>query len=221
MEWLFGRKKTPAEMMRESQRALKKAMRELDRERASLEKQEKKVTMDIKASAKQGQNSVMRIQAKDLVRTRNHIKKMILMKSQIQTVSLSIQGMKSTNTMAQALKNVTKAMHRMNTSMNLPQITAIMQQFEKESGMMEEKQAVMDEAVDDVMGEEEDEEETERIVDQVFAELGLSLDGELQHAPTSAPPAAVPDQGDAELQRRLDNLMGGPPDGGGGGAPAP
>merc|ERR1719473_2463405 len=201
MEWLFGRKKTPAEMLRESQRALKKAMRELDRERASLEKQEKKVTMDIRASAKAGQNAVMRIQAKDLVRTRNHIKKMILMKSQIQTVSLSIQGMKSTNTMAQALKNVTKAMHRMNTSMNLPQITAIMQQFEKESGMMEEKQAVMDEAVDDVMGEEEDEEETERIVDQVFAELGLSLDG--------------------ELQRRLDNLMGGPPDGGGGGAPAP
>ena len=27
MEWLFGRKKTPAEMLRESQRALKKAMR--------------------------------------------------------------------------------------------------------------------------------------------------------------------------------------------------
>lgn len=27
MEWLFGRKKTPAEMMRESQRSLKKAMR--------------------------------------------------------------------------------------------------------------------------------------------------------------------------------------------------
>jgi hypothetical protein len=44
--------------------------------------------------------AVMRIMAKDLVRTRNHVKKMILMKSQIQTVALSIQGMKSTNTMA-------------------------------------------------------------------------------------------------------------------------
>lgn len=27
MEWLFGRKKTPAEMLKEHQRALKKAMR--------------------------------------------------------------------------------------------------------------------------------------------------------------------------------------------------
>merc|ERR1719473_391825 len=85
MEWLFGRKKTPAEMLRESQRALKKAMRELDRERASLEKQEKKVIIDIRASAKAGQNAVMRIQARDLVRTRNHISKMILMKSQVRS----------------------------------------------------------------------------------------------------------------------------------------
>merc|ERR1719473_527689 len=151
MEWLFGRKKTPAEMLRESQRALKKAMRELDRERASLEKQEKKVIIDIRASAKAGQNAVMRIQAKDLVRTRNHISKMILMKSQIQTVSLSIQGMKSTNTMAEAMKNVTKAMGKMNKTINMPQMTAIMRDFEK-------KQEMMDDAVDDVMGEEGDEE---------------------------------------------------------------
>lgn len=31
MEFLFGRRKTPAEMLRQNQRALNKAMRELDR----------------------------------------------------------------------------------------------------------------------------------------------------------------------------------------------
>lgn len=212
MEWLFGRKKTPAEMLRESQRSLKKAMREMDRERSSLEKQEKKVIIDIKASAKAGQNEVTRIQAKDLVRTRNHIKKMILMKSQIQTVSLSIQGMKSTNTMAQAMKNVTKAMGRMNKSMNMPQITAIMAEFEKQSEMMAMKQEIMDDAVDDVMGEEDDEEETEAIVDQVFEELGLNI-GESMSTPgtgdmekQTAPAAS---DADADLMARLENLRGG------------
>lgn len=55
MEWLFGRKKTPQEMLRQNQRALNKAMRDLDRERQRMEQQEKKVIADIKKMAKQGQ----------------------------------------------------------------------------------------------------------------------------------------------------------------------
>lgn len=46
MEFLFGRRKTPAEMLRQNQRALNKAMRELDREKSRMEMQEKKVTLD-------------------------------------------------------------------------------------------------------------------------------------------------------------------------------
>lgn len=55
MEFLFGRKKTPDEMLRQNQRALTKAMRDLDRERQKMEQQEKKVIADIRKMAKQGQ----------------------------------------------------------------------------------------------------------------------------------------------------------------------
>lgn len=55
MEFLFGRRKTPAEMLRQNQRALNKAMRELDRERSRLEVQEKKIIADIKKMAKMNQ----------------------------------------------------------------------------------------------------------------------------------------------------------------------
>jgi charged multivesicular body protein 2A len=55
MSFLFGKKKTPEEMLRQNQRALNKAMRDLDRERTQLENQEKKVIMDIKKMAKMGQ----------------------------------------------------------------------------------------------------------------------------------------------------------------------
>lgn len=55
LEWLFGRKKTPEEMLRQNQRALNKAMRDLDRERSKMEQQEKKVIADIKNMAKKGQ----------------------------------------------------------------------------------------------------------------------------------------------------------------------
>ena len=42
-------------MLRQNQRALNKAMRDLDRERQHMEQQEKKVIADIKKMAKQGQ----------------------------------------------------------------------------------------------------------------------------------------------------------------------
>lgn len=52
--------------------------------------------------------------AKDLVRTRRYVKKFILMRANIQAVSLKIQTLKSNNAMAQAMKGVTKAMMTMN-----------------------------------------------------------------------------------------------------------
>lgn len=55
MEWLFGKKVTPEEMLRKNQRALNKAMRDLDRERMRMEQQEKKIIADIKKLAKDNQ----------------------------------------------------------------------------------------------------------------------------------------------------------------------
>ena len=55
MEWLFGKRVTPEEMLRKNQRALNKAMRDLDRERMRMEQQEKKIIADIKKMAKDGQ----------------------------------------------------------------------------------------------------------------------------------------------------------------------
>lgn len=59
------------------------------------------------------QDSV-KIMAKDLVRTRKYVKKFMLMKANIQGVSLKIQTLRSQNSMAEAMKGVTKAMQNMN-----------------------------------------------------------------------------------------------------------
>jgi charged multivesicular body protein 2A len=55
MEWLFGKRLSPEELLRKNQRALNKAMRDLDREKMKMEQQEKKVINDIKKLAKEGQ----------------------------------------------------------------------------------------------------------------------------------------------------------------------
>ena len=137
LEWLFGRRMTPEEMLRKNQRTLNKAMRDLDREKSHMEQQEKKLIADIKKTAKDGQmvgnwsynlsflvqfllctndtlQESVKIMAKDLVRTRRYIKKFTLMKANIQGVSLKIQTLRSQNAMAGAMRGVTRAMQSMN-----------------------------------------------------------------------------------------------------------
>lgn len=82
---------TPAERLRKHQRALEKTQRELDRERTKLEQQEKKLVQEIKKNAKNGQMGAVKVQAKDLVRTRRYIQKFYQMRTQLQAISLRIQ----------------------------------------------------------------------------------------------------------------------------------
>jgi hypothetical protein len=70
---MFGRNMSTQEKLRKHVRALQKTERELDRERQKLENQEKKLLQDIKKSAKAGQTGPLKIQAKDLVRTRRYV----------------------------------------------------------------------------------------------------------------------------------------------------
>ncbi|XP_073994507.1 vacuolar protein sorting 2 [Rhodnius prolixus] len=224
MEWLFGKKLTPDELLKKNQRALNKAMRDLDRERARMEQQEKKIIMDIKKMAKEGQMEAVKIMAKDLVRTRRYENKFMLMKANIQAVSLKIQTLRSQNAMAQAMKGVSRAMQSMNKQLNLPQIQKILQEFEKQSEIMDMKEEIMNDAIDDAIEDEGDEEESDAVVSQILDELGLQLTDQLSGLPQataslSASGSKVPlkagdgmDHGssandtDADLQARLDNL---------------
>ncbi|CAF0737273.1 unnamed protein product [Brachionus calyciflorus] len=221
MSFLFGKRLTPEEMLRNNQRALNKAMRDLDRERTHLETQEKKVIADIKKMAKMGQMDAVKVMAKDLVRTRNAAKKFMLMKANIQAVSLKITTLKSNHAMAQAMKQVTKAMSTMNKKMNLPEIQKIMMEFEKQSEMMDMKEELMDDAIDMALGDDDDEIEGDKIVNQVLDELGIELTEKLtglnpgdqsltpgakNKTPVAAGGGGVTSDADADLEARLEAL---------------
>ena len=61
---VFGKEKPLKEVLRENKRMITRAVRELDRERASLEKEEKRMVLEIKQYAKQGQMTAVKIMAK-------------------------------------------------------------------------------------------------------------------------------------------------------------
>ena len=115
----WGRKVPLKEVLRKNKREINKAVRELDRERANLEKQEQKLVADIKKYAKDGQMGPVKIMAKDLVRTRTYITKFIELRSHLNAVALKLQTVKSQEAMARAMKSVTEAMVRMNKTVKI------------------------------------------------------------------------------------------------------
>eukprot|EP00560_Eucampia_antarctica_P003528 CAMPEP_0197837594 /NCGR_PEP_ID=MMETSP1437-20131217/32622_1 /TAXON_ID=49252 ORGANISM="Eucampia antarctica, Strain CCMP1452" /NCGR_SAMPLE_ID=MMETSP1437 /ASSEMBLY_ACC=CAM_ASM_001096 /LENGTH=226 /DNA_ID=CAMNT_0043444751 /DNA_START=109 /DNA_END=789 /DNA_ORIENTATION=- len=216
---LFGKEKPLKEVLRENKRMISRAVRELDRERTSLEREEKRLTIEIKKAAKQQQMTAVAIMAKDLVRTRAHVTKFIEMRSHLQSCGLKLQTVKSHQAMADAMKSTTKAMMKMNQAVDAPAINKMMKEFEKENMKSELMQEVMGDMMDDAMEQDGDAEEEDQIVSQVLDEIGVSFGQEIPDAPTLGTTTQVeqPSQGGKvavgaadsslnDLEARLNNL---------------
>lgn len=74
----------------------------------------------------------------------------------------------------QSMKGATKLLGSMNRQMNLPALQRIAMEFERENEIMDQRQEMMDDAIDDATGLE-DEEEGEEIVKEVLDEIGVDL----------------------------------------------
>lgn len=119
--------------------------------------------------------------------------------------------------MMQSMKGATRLLGSMNRQMNLPALQRIAMDFERENDIMDQRQEMMDDAIDDVTGLEDDEQESEDVVNQVMDELGIDLGEALGETPSNLPKNAVAegrvaqaigggDHEDDDLQARLDSL---------------
>jgi len=155
----------------------------------------------------------------DLVRTRQHVTKFIEMRSHLQGCGLKLQTVKSHHAMANAMKATAKAMYKMNKAVDVPAITKMMAEFEKENAKTEIMQEIMGDTLDDALADESNEEAEEQIVSQVLDEIGISFGEELPEALVGTPAveekigtgkvaveAEVADSALSELEARLNNL---------------
>lgn len=223
-DWFFGKQLTPDEVMKTNVNLIRKSIREIEREIKKMENQEGKTIIEIKKSAAANNKMItVRVMAVDLVRTRNHIKKMTQMKTKLQAVLLTFQSIKAQSTMANAMKNVTLAMGQMNRQINLPSLTQIMKEFEIQSTTMEMKDELIQETMENLWDEDGEEADIDEIVNQVYDELGIKLESDLVSTPKNNNNKSISviknipikeegeietheDEKDKILQDRLDNL---------------
>ncbi|KAI9476756.1 ESCRT-III subunit protein did4 [Coemansia sp. RSA 990] len=211
LDFLFGKRVTPQERMRQNKRALQKAQRQINTEIAGMQRQEKKLLQDIKKSAKDGQMNACKVMAKDLVRTRRYVKKYSGMKTSLQALEMRLQRLSTSQQMSSAVLDATKAMRSMNKGMNLPGIQKVLMDFEREAGVMDMKEEMIDDTMDEAMqdDEEDEEEETDEVMQRVLDEIGVQTSQLLNSVPSGFTASQHKEDAlddDAALQARLANL---------------
>jgi len=222
MEWAFGNRQTSKEIVKEHQKIINKAVREIEREKNKLQRCETKIIADIKKTANEGQMGAARIMAKDLTRTRKHVERMYKMKTGLQAASSRIQTAKSGDAISVAAKGITDAMIHANGSIDLPSLERIAVEFQKQNEIMNLKEETVGDTLDEMWESDDEEAETDDILNRVSDDIGIKFERDLVDAPAPAAgkkheteTRASPEkrsaqtaemEADRDLQNRLENL---------------
>mmetsp|Transcript_9578 Transcript_9578/g.11115 ORF Transcript_9578/g.11115 Transcript_9578/m.11115 type:complete len:220 (+) Transcript_9578:123-782(+) len=201
---------------KETKREVRNSQRGMEREIRELEREEKKILMEIKQRAKQpgvkGMNDpALKSMAKNLVQIRNQKEKLYASKAQLSSVGMTATSMATQVAATAAIGSVSTAMGKINTAIDAKEMTKIMADFTRQNEVMEVRQEMMDDALTDAFDADEIEEEADQVTGQVLAELGIEMDKNFVglSAPSKTPVVqeeealadAMPD-----LKARLDAL---------------
>jgi len=206
---MFGKKKTPDQLMREQDRQLKRVQRDLGRDRGKMEREEKKLELEIKKAAKEGNKAACAVLAKQLVNLRKQKTRTYTASAQIGAVGMQAKSMNANMKVATAMGKTTKTMANVNKQMDAKKMSQTMQQFQRENMKMEMSEEMINDVMDDIFDESDDEQEQDAIVNQVLGEIGIELTGKMNTLNMPANKLGGTSQADQEvedIEAKLNNL---------------
>ena len=165
--------------------------------------------MEMKKLAKQGASkSALANMAKTIVKSRNSREKMLLTKTQINSISLTLSTMASQLRVADTLSSSTQLMKQMNQAMNMPKMNKIC----RDMAMEMHKAGLIEEAIDDSFAMMEDDElemEADEQVELVMDEIldGIMVNGQpLKRRLQESETVAEENQEEDQMISKLQNL---------------
>ncbi|KAL6484753.1 hypothetical protein MHYP_G00067980, partial [Metynnis hypsauchen] len=206
------KKKTVDDIIKEQTKELRGTQRQITRDRAALEKQEKQMEMEIKKMAKTGNREACKILAKQLVQLRKQKNRTYAVSSKVTSMSTQTKVMNSQMKMAGAMSTTAKTMQAVNKKMDPQKTLQTMQDFQKENLKMEMTEDMINDTLDEIFDESGDEEESQGIVNQVLDEIGIEISGKMVKAPSagkslpSASKAKTATISDEDIERQLKAL---------------
>ncbi|XP_062390652.1 charged multivesicular body protein 2Ba isoform X2 [Sardina pilchardus] len=177
------KKKTVDDIIKEQGKELRGTQRQITRDRAALEKQEKQMEMEIKKMAKTGNREACKILAKQLVQLRKQKNRTYAVSSKVTSMSTQTKVMNSQMKMAGAMSTSAKTMQTVNKKMDPQNTLKTMLDFQKENLKMGMTEDMIKNTLDEIFEESGDEEESEDIVTQVLDQIGIEISGKMSRVP--------------------------------------
>ncbi|KAJ6412150.1 hypothetical protein OIU84_005250 [Salix udensis] len=204
---LFSKKPSPKEVLRDSKKEMQHATRGIEKEIRALQLEEKKLVVEIKQTAKTGNDAATKILARQLIRLRQQIANLQGSRAQMRGIATHTQAMHAQSSVAVGLKGASKAMEAMNKQMAPAKQMMVIREFQKQSAQMDMTTEMMSEAIDDALDNDEAEEETEELTNQVLDEIGVDFASQMSAAPkgkiTGKNREDASSSGIDELEKRL------------------
>lgn len=204
IHWFASPTISSKQMLVDAQKAIRKGIYEIERERNRLIEREAARTVEIRNTAAKGQTAVVRIMAKDLVRIRQGIAKFYQIQAELESVNTTMATMNSIAVMGQAMTDAARSLQRMNAFQSLPSLQRVLQTFAKEHSLMDMKQEVMNDAMDMALDTGDTETDQEAVINQVLDEIGIKTAGSMPEA--SAGSKGKAEAGVDDITARLEKL---------------
>ena len=167
------------EQIRAQKRSVDRSKRSLEREQKKLEREKKKMLQEIKKMAAKGQTTGAKMLAKDIVRSTNQIKKLEQFVGQLNAVSMRISSCSTLNELGDAMNSAAKAMTLVSNKLDTKKLQQIAKVLEKEDMKLDMKSDMMSDIMDSIGESMDNEEEQEELYNQVLAEAGVKIEGDM------------------------------------------
>ncbi|XP_050537265.1 charged multivesicular body protein 3 [Daktulosphaira vitifoliae] len=206
---IFGKSTTvdPKDQVKQWTSTIRKEGYKLDRQIRGIEREEAKVKQSLKEAAKKGNKDVCIILAKEVIRSRKTINKIITSKTHLNSIQMQMKNQLSVLRMAGSLQKSTEVMQTMHSLIKVPEVAATMRDLSKEmmkAGIIEE---MLDDTMESVMDDPEDmEEEAQSEIDKVLWEITAGALGQAPMAVTETPGGSVQQQIITESIEEDDDL---------------
>ncbi|CAI6369252.1 unnamed protein product [Macrosiphum euphorbiae] len=214
---IFGKSATvdPKDQVKQWTSTIRKETYKLDRQIRGIQREEEKVKRSMKEAAKKGNKDVCIILAKEILRSRKTINKLITSKTHMSSIQMQMKNQLSVLRMAGSLQKSTEVMQTMHNLIKVPEVAATMRDLSKEmmkAGIIEE---MLDDTMENVMDDPEDmEEEAQSEIDKVLWEITAGALGQAPMAVTETPGGSVLQETEAveedddleEMKNRLQAL---------------
>lgn len=205
MSFVFGgAKPTQQDQIKRYSREIQRHIRALERDSTQGAAKEKQTEREIRKYADKNDIAMAKLKARQLVQERMFRKRLQVTQQGLHSIAQQLTILHSSQHSQDVLAKTTRILAALNSKMNIGATYKMIQEFERQSTTMEEKQELVHESLDNMF--EVDDADIDQTMSAVFEELGLELRGNAIFSASNAKTSLADPEHGADLAERLERL---------------